>query len=94
MRSQFRSFWLFILISFPSCAVAATDYYNHVVFDNSITLDSYYYSSGRSVFPSTVRLLSGALPVEKKNFFTPPNALRLEWTSAPGGRPISARSMP
>lgn len=100
MRSLFRSFWLFILISFPSCAVAATDYYNHVVFDNSITLDSYYYSSGRSVFPSTVRLLSGALPVEKKNFFTPPNALRLEWTSAPGGswetevRVVSMRNRP
>src|SRR5580698_2057309 len=68
-----------ILISIPSSA--ATDYYNHVIFDNSITPDSYYYSSGRSVFPSTVELLSGALPVEKKNFFTPPNALRLQWHS-------------
>ena len=62
-----------------------TDYYNHVVFDNSITPDYYYYSSGRSVFPSTIQLLSGALPVEHKNFFTAPNALRLQWRSVPEG---------
>src|SRR5580693_1449517 len=74
-----------ILISIPSFAVNSTDYYNHVIFDNSITPDYYYYSSGRSVFPSTVELLSGSLPVEKKNFFTAPNALRLQWRSAAGG---------
>lgn len=98
VRSVCRPFCLLILISLPCCA--ATDYYNHVIFDNSITPDYYYYSSGRSVFPSTVRLLSGALPVEKKNFFTPPNALRLEWRSAPGGswetevRVVSMRNRP
>ena len=70
---------------FPCCAAAPTDYYNHVVFDNSITPDYYYYSSGRAVFPSTIELLSGALPVEKKNFFTAPNALRLHWRSVAGG---------
>jgi len=36
-------------------------------------------------FPSTIELLSGALPVEKKNFFTPPNALRLHWRSVAAG---------
>jgi exo beta-1,2-glucooligosaccharide sophorohydrolase (non-reducing end) len=66
-------------------ATAGADYYNHEVFDNSITPDYYYYSSGRPVYPSTIGLLSGALPVEKKNFFTPPNALRLQWRSVPGG---------
>jgi hypothetical protein len=81
-------FCLFIYFSIcPSASWAATntDYYNHVIFDNSITPDYYYYSSGRAVFPSTVGLLSGALPVEKKNFFTAPNALRLEWRSVAGG---------
>jgi exo beta-1,2-glucooligosaccharide sophorohydrolase (non-reducing end) len=84
-----RFFWFFcflILLVIPCCAVTTpTDYNNHVVFDNSITSDYYYYSSGRSVTPSTVQLLSGALPVEKKNFFTAPNALRLQWQSAAGG---------
>src|SRR5579859_6135790 len=69
-----------------SCfAVTPSDYYNHVVFDNSITSDYYYYSSGRSVFPSTVQLQSGVLPVEKKTVFTAPNALRLQWHSVAGG---------
>jgi exo beta-1,2-glucooligosaccharide sophorohydrolase (non-reducing end) len=101
VRKFFRFFCL-ILIFAPRCifAAASTDYYNHVIFDNSITSDYYYYSSGRAVFPSSVDLLSGALPVEKKNFFTPPNALRLQWRSAAGGawetevRIVSMRNRP
>jgi hypothetical protein len=80
----FLSFFFLVLV-LPCSAAAPTDYYNHVVFDNSITPDYYYYSSGRAIFPSTVELLSGALPVEKKNFFTAPNALRLQWRSVTGG---------
>ena len=83
------SFWLFcfsiLLFVIPCCAIVPTDYYNHVVFDNSLTPDYYYYSSGRAIFPSTIELLSGALPVEKKNFFTAPNALRLQWRSVTAG---------
>jgi exo beta-1,2-glucooligosaccharide sophorohydrolase (non-reducing end) len=85
VRWLFCLFCFFILIALPCGAAAPTDYYNHVVFDNSITPDYYYYSSGRAVFPSTIELLSGSLPVEKKNFFTPPNALRLQWRSVAGG---------
>ena len=85
MRSSFCLYCFVILLVFPCCAAVPTDYYNHVVFDNSITPDYYYYSSGRAVFPSTIELLSGALPVEKKNFFTAPNALRLHWRSVAGG---------
>jgi hypothetical protein len=84
--SAFRLVCVFNLIV-VSCfgAVTPTDYYNHVVFDNSLTPDYYYYSSGRSVFPSTIELLSGALPVEHKTFFTAPNALRLQWRSRARG---------
>jgi len=100
VRSVSWFFCLSILIARPSGALTPTDYYNHVVFDNSITPDYYYYSTGRSVFPSTVALLSGALPVEKKTFFTPPNALRLQWRSVAGGswetevRVVSMRNRP
>lgn len=85
MRRLFCFFGFFILIAIPCGAVTSSDYYNHVIFDNSITPDYYYYSSGRSIFPSTIQLLSGSLPVEKKNFFTAPNALRLQWRSVAGG---------
>jgi hypothetical protein len=84
LRSVFRLFFVFLIV-IPCVAVEPTDYYNHVVFDNSITPDYYYYSSGRSIFPSTIQLQSGAVPVERKNFFTAPNALRLQWRSLAGG---------
>lgn len=64
---------------------ADTRYYHHSFFDNSLTTDAYYYSSGRASAPSTLALVKGKLPVETKIFFTPPNALRLEWLSAPNG---------
>ncbi|MGA7220279.1 MAG: glucoamylase family protein [Candidatus Sulfotelmatobacter sp.] len=96
-----RSLFAFLILAVLPCYAAAhTDYYNHVIFDNSITPDYYYYSTGRAVFPSTIQLLSGALPVEKKNFFTAPNALRLEWHSVAGGswetevRVVSMRNRP
>ncbi|HVI08477.1 MAG TPA: glucoamylase family protein [Candidatus Binatia bacterium] len=85
MRSVLSLFFFLAIFVAFSGAVTPTDYYNHVIFDNSITSDYYYYSSGRLVFPSNVVLISGALPIEKKNFFTAPNALRLEWKSSPGG---------
>ena len=100
MRPFFCLFVCIIIFVFPCCAATPTDYYNHVVFDNSITPDYYYYSSGRAVFPSSIQLLSGSLPVEKKNFFTAPNALHLEWRSVAGGswetevRVVSMRNRP
>ena len=82
----------FFRLSLLTCAIlanssanAAPDYYNHLVFDNSVTSDYYYYSGGRAVFPSTLQLLGGQLPVETKVFYTPPNSLRLQWQSVAGG---------
>jgi len=66
-------------------ARADTDYYHHMFFDNSITSDAYFYSSGKVSAPSSLLLKDGKLPVDTKIFFTPPNALRLEWQSAKGG---------
>ena len=64
---------------------ADTLYYHHVFFDNSLEHDAYFYSSGNASAPSTLNLIHGKLPVETKVFYTPPNALRLEWTSARTG---------
>jgi len=62
-----------------------TDYYRHVFFDNSLTSDFYFYSSANASAPSTLVQKNSRLPVETKTFLTPPNALRLEWRSNPGG---------
>jgi hypothetical protein len=67
------------------CVYADTSYYQHSFFDNSLTPDAYYYSSGKASAPSVLALVNGKVPVEGKTFLTPPNALRLEWQSAETG---------
>ena len=74
------------LVYFSSGAARAdTEYYRHVVFDNSLTSDVYFYSAGTSNGPSFLEQTNWRLPVETKTFLTPPNALRLQWQSQPGG---------
>jgi exo beta-1,2-glucooligosaccharide sophorohydrolase (non-reducing end) len=70
---------------FASVAYGDTEYYRHVLFDNSLESDAYYYSEGRASLPSTLELVHDKLPVSSEVFFTPPNALRLKWRSASGG---------
>ena len=74
-----------LLLVVAASVRADTEYYHHVFFDNSLTPDSYFYSAGKATAPSLLTLLDGKLPVETHTFLTPPNALRLEWTSHPGG---------
>ncbi len=76
-------------------AVAQSDYYRHVIFDNSQQLTQYWQSSASDTAPSRLKsagdrpagasTLFRRLPVESTVFRTPPNALRIEWQSAPGG---------
>ncbi|HEY3937186.1 MAG TPA: glucoamylase family protein [Bryobacteraceae bacterium] len=64
---------------------AQSAYFTRVFFDNSLTPDRYYHSNGQASAPSTLRLAGDKLPVETNIFLTPPNALRLDWKSMPGG---------
>jgi hypothetical protein len=64
---------------------ADSNYYRHIFFDNSFTSSSYFYSQGHVSSLSKLALENGKLPVETAVFFTPPNALRLEWLSSPNG---------
>ncbi len=73
------------LLLSPLSALGESSYYHHVFFDNSQTPDRYYFSSGEAFQPSTLMLDHGKIPVDRQMFFTPPNALRLQWKSAPGG---------
>jgi hypothetical protein len=68
-----------------TAAWGSTEYYRHVVFDNSLTSDTYFYSHGLANGSSFLELKDNRLPVETKTFLTPPNALRLRWQSQPGG---------
>jgi len=75
--------WAAILLT--GSLYADTRYYQHSFFDNSLTPDGYFYSSGKASAPSVLTLVNGKVPVEGKTFLTPPDALRLEWTSAENG---------
>jgi exo beta-1,2-glucooligosaccharide sophorohydrolase (non-reducing end) len=63
----------------------ASDYYRHVIFDNSLTRGAYFNSRGMGNGASYLEVKGRRLPVETGTFLTPPNALRLQWESRPGG---------
>src|SRR5579864_2875486 len=89
MKSKILALFSFAcLIAFallPIATWAATDYYQHVIFDNSLTSDAYFNSRGMANGSSYLELKDWKLPVETTNFLTPPNAIRLQWQSQPGG---------
>ena len=66
-------------------AAAQSDYYRHVFFDNSIQRAAYFQSSAARTAPSELRSVGWRLPVESTVSRTAPNAIRIEWQSAPGG---------
>ena len=89
MTSHFR-FSRFVLVaalvlSALAAAHAQSSYYDRVIFDNSLTADRYFYTEVQVQQPSQVEALGDRLPVEHRNFHTPPNALRLHWVSRDGG---------
>ncbi len=90
-RLSFRtSAWICALVPLAlaltvPAARADSEYYRHVIFDNSMTSAAYWYSKAQDVAPSLLEAIHGHLPVEEQHFLTPPNALRIAWTSQPGG---------
>jgi len=94
MTSQYRNRWKRVLLVLSQLALLAssaaagsgtTDYYRHILFDNSLETDAYFNSDGRASAPSVLELVSKRLPVSHAQFFTPPNAIRLKWRSEPKG---------
>jgi exo beta-1,2-glucooligosaccharide sophorohydrolase (non-reducing end) len=79
------SLLLLAVVWLATGAWGSTEYYRHVVFDNSLTSDSYFYSHGMANGESFLELKNRRLPVETKTVLTPPNALRLQWQSQRGG---------
>lgn len=77
-----RAFCLILLVS---VAGADTEYYRHVLFDNSLEGDAYFYSEAKASAPSLLERERDKVPVSRDIFFTPPNALRLRWRSVEGG---------
>jgi len=83
-----RACWLVSLLAASSLfapPARASDYYRHVIFDNSLTAGAYFNSRGTANGASYLEVKDRRLPVETGTFLTPPNALRLRWESRPGG---------
>lgn len=69
----------------PLPAHADQNYSQQIFFENSLSPGNYFYSSGRVSPPSALTLIHGKLPIETTDFISGPNALELQWTSAPNG---------
>src|SRR5215475_8813385 len=74
-----------VLCLCPALSLADTEYYRHVIFDNSLTPGAYFYSAAMANGGSSIEQSDSRLPVETKIFRTPPNALRLQWKSEKDG---------
>ena len=89
MKTRRFIIWLGIAITvatlFGDPARADQNYSQQVFFDNSLSPDNYFYSSGRASVPSSLKLLDDKLPIETSSFISAPNALVLDWTSKQNG---------
>lgn len=74
-----------ILVLGVTPARADQNYSQQVFFDNSLSPETWFYSMGKSNSPSTLNLIRGKLPIDTSSFISGPNALKLEWKSAPTG---------
>lgn len=84
--AQRRTTVLAAMLLITVFAASAQDQYDlHVFFDNSLTEGRYYYSAGEQRSGSTVLTMNGCCPVDSLQWRSPPNALKLQWRSMPGG---------
>jgi hypothetical protein len=86
-RKKVVSKILFLATFFVAGSRARADhnYSDQVFFENSLSPENYFYSRGKVSPPSTLVLDGGKLPVESDTFISGPNALKLQWESAPNG---------
>jgi hypothetical protein len=76
---------IFFPILLAASASAQYPYDAHSIFDNSLSDNSYFYSSASQVAPSHLDIHGAKIPVDANHSFSPPNSLRLQWLSATGG---------
>ena len=74
-----------LVFAFVLTARAQSDYYRHIIFDNCPTKETCFYTRAYSNGPSFIEQQNSRLPVETEHFLTPPNAIRIQWQSAPEG---------
>jgi exo beta-1,2-glucooligosaccharide sophorohydrolase (non-reducing end) len=63
----------------------SVNYFSHLIFDNSLTDEAYYFSLATEIAPSQLEASNHKLPVDMDHFLSPPNSLRVTWLSQTGG---------
>ena len=76
---------ILLSVALASAPAAAQLYDRHVVFDNARAPGPYHFSLASNIGPSEFEIVNGDIPVDTHVFHTPPNSLRLKWTSRYGG---------
>ena len=76
-RSGLIVFLSFLLLS----GSAQEPLYDRIFFENSPMAQSYFYTEAKYKSPSWIKNVSGKLPVSDSIFFTPANALHLQYVS-------------
>jgi len=79
------AFYFMMMVVYPSLLFSQSFYDRHVILDNSLTDQGFYYSRGSVVAPSSLEMEGQKFPVDNQYFFSPPNSLRLQWNSQFGG---------
>jgi len=77
-----RVLWLIWMVAL---ARAESAYDRRVIFDNAGEPPSYFNSEASFVAPSRFEVIQGRVPVDRGHVRTPPDGLRLSWTSQNGG---------
>lgn len=74
------------IVFYTTIACAQEPFYDRVFFANSPMGKSYFYTETEYSMPSWVKNVSGKLPVSDSIFFTPGNALQLNYVSRTKGK--------
>jgi hypothetical protein len=74
-----------MLCTLVSPAIAQSGRDKHVFFDSGLGGPAYFSSACEFVPPSLIEAIDGKLPLTRERFVSPPEALRIAWTSRQGG---------
>ena len=78
--------FILFLVFCKALVYAQEPLYDRIFFENSPMSKSFFYSEAKYTSPSWVKNVSGKLPVSDSIFFTPGNALCLNYVSLPNGK--------
>ena len=83
-----RHFTLILLfVHFTLLWAKEKEYHNdYTLFENSLMESHYFYSSATYSKSSHIKNVGGNLPVSKNHFFTPPNAIELDYVNGEEGK--------